>query len=346
MKGTGAAHLHPYLAHLRALPFVEGIAMGRLEVRKAEFQADALLRLRTPRGEHELLVEIKRTHLTHALVDGLLARVRTHERGRWVLFAPYVGPEIGQYLRKNSVNYLDAAGNCFLVIGKDYLALIEGKRPERQAPPERGVRAAGHQVLFAILARPDLLDAPVRVLAEAAGVGKTAAAEMLTRLEAEGLVGADREGRRLLQPRLVLDRWLAGYTAQVRPRLLLGRFRTNDPDPEALENRIENELGDAVAWAWGGGAAAMRLTRHYRGPETVLHLGEPLPNIGRRLKAIPTTGGPLIILGVPGRVAFEGAKPRTVHPLLVYTELLAAGHERAREAAEEVWNRYATWRAR
>ncbi len=338
-----AQYLEPYLTRLRTFPFVEGAAVARAEARMGNLRADAILRLRTTRGVHELFLEIKRTHLTRAVVDGLLARVRPNERRRWILLAPYVGAGIGEYLRENGMNYLDVAGNCFLATDEEHFALIEGKRLERRGPRERGVRAAGHQVLFAILAKPDLLNARVRVLADAAGVGKTAAAEMLTRLQAEGLVGADQKGRRLLQPQFVLDRWLAGYTAVVRPRLLVGRFSTNDPDPGALEHRIEAELGDRVAWAWGGGAAAMRLTRHYRGEETILHLGEPLPQIGRELKAIPSGDGPLIVLGVPGRVAFEGVVPRTVHPLLVYTELLAAGHERAREAAEDVWNRRAAW---
>jgi hypothetical protein len=120
----------------------------------------------------------------------------------------------------------------------------------------------------------------------------------------------------------------------------MGRFHTNDRGAEAREDRIERELGETTTWAWGGGAAAMRLTGHYHGPDTVLHLEHPLPDFGKRLKAIPAREGPLIVLGVPGRVAFEGAKPRTVHPLLVHAELLATGHERAREAAQEVWNRY------
>ncbi len=344
MNPVRRTEFEPYLVHLRALPFVKGV-MAEVGVGRAnQFEADARLRLRTPKGEHALWAEIKRTHLTRPLADSLVAHMRTFVKGHWILLAPYVGAEIGHYLREKDANYLDAVGNCFLAIDKDYVALVEGKRPERKAPLERGVRGPGNQVLFAILARPDLLNAPVRILGEAAGVGKTAAAEMLTRLESEGLVGVDHEGRRLLRPQVVLDRWIAGYMALVRPRLLIGRFRTNDPDPEMLEGRIEREFGETVTWAWGGGAAAMRLTRHYRGPETVLHLGEHVPNLGKRLKAIPTNDGPLTVLGVPGRVAFEGLKPRTVHPLLIYTELLAAGHERAQEAAEEIRIKHMTWR--
>jgi hypothetical protein len=340
MKTTAIIDLEPYLAELRKLPFVMG-AEAELNVRGANrFQADALVRLRTPKGERTFLAEVKRIPLTRPLVDGLLARTPMDIRTKLVLLAPYIGAEVGRHLRENGTNYIDAAGNCFLAIKKDYIANVEGRRPERKTPLERGIRGPGHQVLFAVLARPELLNAPVRILAGAAGVGKTAAAEMVKRLEEEGLVGADRERRRLLRAQTVLDRWLAGYTATVRPQLLMGRFHTNDRGAEVREDRIERELDETATWAWGGGTAAMRLTGYYHGPNTVLHLEHPLPDLGKRLKAIPAGDGPLIVLGVPGSVAFEGAKPRTVHPLLVHAELVATGDERAREAAQEVWNRY------
>lgn len=346
MNQTGGTELEPYLTHLRALPFVKGVRVELEPQTVGQHHADALLRLRTPKGERALWAEIKRTHLTRPLIDNLLGRMGDLVERQCILLAPHVGSEIARYLREKNTNYLDMVGNCFLTIDKDYLALVEGRRPERKAPLERGVRGPGHQVLFVILARPDLLNAPVRIVGEAAGVGKTAAAEMLTRLESEGLIGVDRDGRRLLKPQILLDRWIAGYMALVRPRLLIGRFRTNDPDPEMLEARIEREFGETVTWAWGGGAAAMRLTQHYRGPETVLHLDAQVPNFRKRLRAIPANDGPLIVLTVPGHVAFEGVKPKTVHPLLIYTELLVAGHERALEAAEEIRNQHLMWSSR
>ena len=342
MKPAVTTDLEPYLAQLRKLPFVKGVEAELQLGRAKRIQADALVRLRTPRGERTLLAEVKRTHVTRPLVDGLLARTPRDVRTEWILFAPHIGAEIGRHLRENGTNYIDAAGNCFLAIKQEYIANVEGRRPEKKTPLERGIRGPGHQILFAVLARPELLNAPVRILAEAAGVGKTAAAEMIRRLAEEGLVGADRERRRLLRVQTLLDRWLAGYAATVRPQLLMGRFHTNDREAEAREDRIERELGETTTWAWGGGTAAMRLTGYYHGPNTVLHLEHPLPDLGKRLKAITAEDGPLLVLGVPGRIAFEGARPRTVHPLLVHTELLATGNERAREAAQEVWSRYLT----
>jgi hypothetical protein len=142
---------------------------------------------------------------------------------------------------------------------------------------------------------------------------------------------------------MLLDRWLSGYSTLVRPRLLAGQFRTPDIDPSTLEERIEQVLGTDKTWGWGGGAAAKRLVGFYRGSRTILHLAGPLEKIIRALKALPSKEGGLIILRSPGEIILEGAIPLTVHPLLVYTELLYEGTDRARESAEMIREHYLSW---
>jgi len=259
MRPHRPSELEPYLAHLQALPFVRNVRVDLADTRAGHILPDALLRLRTPSGEHALHMELKRTHVTRPLVNGLLNQMRAKKVAGWILFAPYIGAEIGGYLRENKANYVDAAGNCFVTFRTQYIALVEGRRPPKRTLQDRGIRGPGYQILFAILARPELLDVPVRTLAEAAGAGKSATAQMLKRLEAEGLVGADRTGRRLLQPQRLMDRWLTGYATTVRPRLVMGRFRTNDPDTETLEARIASVLGETVRWAWCGRDATHRI---------------------------------------------------------------------------------------
>jgi hypothetical protein len=166
--------------------------------------------------------------------------------------------------------------------------------------------------------------------------------------------GAGRQGR-LTEPRRILGLWVKGYETLVRPRLLIGRYRAQETDPEALERLIEAKLGaepqalgrtvegrldERVVWAFGGAAAAYRLTGYYRGPDTVVHVQQPGFDIAQALRALPDDDGPLILLRVPGPIAFEGAAPRTVAPLLVYTELLFVGDKRALEAAAEVQRMY------
>jgi hypothetical protein len=299
--------------------------------------------VRTPRGERQFVVERTQAHLSYALLNGILARRRRARKREWILMAPHVPAAMGAYLTRQGANYVDAAGNCALRVGPTYVASIQGRPPESREPRGRGIGVPGYRVMFAILARPEHLDAPVRALARASGAGKTTAAQVLSRLEAEGFVARGEEHRHLVRQQALLDRWLAGYAASVRPRLLLGRFRTPEADPEALEARIERALAGTKGWAWGGGAAAMRLTGHSRGEETVLHLARAAPDLRLRLEALPDSGGRLVVVLAPGPAAPEGVVERTAHPLLVYTELLAAPDPRARETAQMIRERYLAW---
>lgn len=195
-------------------------------------------------------------------------------------------------------------------------------------------------MLFALLARPDLANAPIRSLAEAASVSKTSAADLVQRLSEEGLLLRDKGGRRIIRPTLLMDRWLAGYADQLRPRLLVGRYRAAAREPLAFEKHVEATLGDHLNWAWGGAAAGYRLTQHYRGETTTLHVATQPATMQRQLNLLPAKDGPILVLGVPGPLGLEGLAPHVAHPLLVYTELLVEGDERAREAAEEIRSRY------
>ena len=116
MKALEPRGLERYLNRLRELPFVKRAEVREL-VRRGQ-GPDAVLRITTPHGVHELLAEVKRTHLTYALVDGVLAQAGKAFHRPWILFAPYVGPDMGRYLSDHDVNYADLVGNCRVRIGE------------------------------------------------------------------------------------------------------------------------------------------------------------------------------------------------------------------------------------
>lgn len=340
MRPPATEAFEPYLARLREIPFVRAVKLRAREAARGHRRLDGLLVLRTPEGVQELPVELKRTFLTYAAVDGVLAQMKAARARPWILFAPYIPRPLGRYLAEHDANYVDLAGNHRLVLGQRYAAHVEGRTEQRAAEARRGLRVPGYQVLFTILAAPDLLNGTVRRLADAAGTGKTAAAETLRRLQDENLIGEARGRRFLLEAKVVLERWIAGYATHVRPRLLLGTYHTQERDPAALERHIEEVLGQGARWGFGGGAAAHRIGGPYRGERTVVHLEQAPIDLPKRLHAQRADGGPLVLVRTPGRVAYDGVEPRTMHPLLVYTELLAAGEPRAREAATEIWHRH------
>ena len=71
-----------------------------------------------------------------------------------------------------------------------------------------------------------------------------------------------------------------------------------------------------------------------------MHVASPPVAMQRQLGLLPAKDGPVVVLDVPGPLGLDGPFPHIAHPLLVYTELLVEGDERALEAAMEIRNRF------
>ena len=71
-----------------------------------------------------------------------------------------------------------------------------------------------------------------------------------------------------------------------------------------------------------------------------MHTNELAPELARKLRAISDRSGPLEFVAHPGPLSRQGATADTAHPLLVYAELLFERNERAREAAQEIADRF------
>jgi len=333
-----SVQMSPYLEHLLSLPFLSKAVLQPQPRRVG--RGDATLELTTPRGRRRLLVEETRSHLSQAVVGDLIARAPSGATPPLILFAPYVSPEMGALLVPRGINFVDRAGNCHLDLGDSYVAHVEGRKPQKSPYAPGGTRAPGFRLIFALLVEPELLNVPARHVARASGVSLGTASNVLRRLERDRIVVRTKSKRHLVRRDDLAERWIAGYADSLRPQLLAGRFETPDADPLRLEKRVEALLGREGTWAWGGAAAAFRLSRHYRSDETVLHVASVASDLPKRLNALPHPAGRLVLLGVPGPLAFRGKVPHTVHPLLIYSELVLTGSARAREAASELRERF------
>jgi hypothetical protein len=334
-----ASDRSPYLEQLLALPFVRKASLEAAPRGRGRRRPVTTLQLTTPRGQQRLRAYETGSHLSQALVGDLVARAASRAAAPAIVFAPYVSPEMGARLAARGIAFVDRVGNCHLDLGGRYVAHVEGRRRER-APAHIGLRAASFRLVFAILVDPALLNRPLREVARASGVSLGTASSVLRRLEHDRIVVRTRSKRHLAKRDDLVERWTAGYADALRPQIFVGRFETPDADPPSLERRAEAALGPDTVWAWGGAAAAFRLTRHYRSDETVLHIDTPGGDLLGRLRAVPHPAGRFVLLGVPGPLAFWGRAPRTVHPLLAYTELVLTGTERARQTASEIRQRF------
>lgn len=340
MKRGHRDEWEPYLDQLRRLPFVQEAAIET--ARNAAIPTDAVLNLRTRTGVHQIAVEQTSLQQLHpAVLEAKLARHKSPDRP-WILFAPFISRQKGEFLREHGVQYIDRVGNSHLRIDDDHVALIDGRKPDPPPNPRPGGGAKRALVLFALLAKEDLVRRPVREVAQSAGVGRSVTADALAHLRENGIVGFT--GRRLviLQVHELLERWLALYATTVRPKYLTGRFHSRVRGAEDLESQIESEMsGERMGtWGFGGTAGTFRLFRHYRGEETVVHSIQQPPFAKRSPGFSPSSTGNLVSIQIPSPAAYESETPGIVHPLLLYSELLAQGGSRERETAMELRQRH------
>ena len=190
--------LDPYLGILKHVRGVRRVNVEREG--RAPLPVDARLTIQTDTGKTvTLLAEEFRSHLSHDIVDHVVARAGDL-RGPLLILAPHIGSGIAGKLADAGLNYLDRQGNCHIAVGSFYVH-IEGRTVPARSSAEKGMRSPAYQVLFAYLASPALLDATVRTVAESAGVSRQPPSDMRQRLLEEGYIFKSTKGYRWVERR-------------------------------------------------------------------------------------------------------------------------------------------------
>lgn len=297
----------------------------RQEARDGAQRAGAVVGLQVGKRHVRYLAEVKRG-LRPATLGAVVHQLRA--RANPLLVADHVTPPLADALRTEGIEFIDAAGNAFLN-RPPLLVFVKGQRPTDQQPileRRRAFQPTGLQVLFALLARPELAARPYREIAVNAGVAHGTVGWVMAELPALGYVADVGGRRRLINGERLLGQWTEAYARTLRPRLLLGRFRG---ELEGLDERAATRKEDLLL---GGELAAARMTRHLR-PGTATFYAQAID--------------PKVVLGLVLRAdtegnvdfrrrfwAFPGEQPRLAPTLLVYADLLAIGDARCLETAQ------------
>ena len=341
--------LETCVANLRALGAIKNTD---LKERKTGLppEADAKLVLRTNAGQLAYVVEVKRT-VPPAGLEHLLQQLERYAQGtkaKPLLFTNYITPNLAERLIGAGVNFADAAGNVYLNWPGKLHIQIQGRKPTQfaEARSERLTQPSGLRVLYALLTQPAENWGTYRDIAKAAGVALGSIALVMRELKAKGyLVKESRDEWRLTQKRKLLDLWVEGYGARLRPDLLIGRYQPRESNLEQTVRVLRSELEDEkISWVLTGGFAADILTRHFRGEQLSFFAQEWTIDLTRRLKWLPSEQGPVTVLRkfsplVTFKTETPDARP-VAHPLLVYSELIVQGRERELETATIVYDRY------
>lgn len=298
----------------------------------ATYQADALVHLIMPGANRQFAVEIK-PRLTQAAVGMAVHQLeRLPQQG--LIVTDYVNPKMAERMKEMDMPFLDVAGNAYINEPPVYV-YIKGNKPiekPHRRPLTRTFQPTGLKVLFALLCRPGLENAPYRDIAKAAGVALGTVGWVITDLRELGyLVDMGKRGRRLTNKEKLIERWVTTYPEQLRPKLVLGRYKAVDHDWWK-----HAPIPSAQAY-WGGEVAAAKLTKYLKPEHVTLYakgkLGELL--LTNKLKKDPN--GDVEILEAFWQTEYDWTYPELAPPLLIYADLLATGDARNIETARMIY---------
>jgi hypothetical protein len=265
---------------------------------------------------------------------------RQQDQTRCVMIIPQATADMAERLRDDDTQFMDTAGNCFINQPPLYL-FIKGNKLQGvvKAPAVgRAFKQTGLRVLYALLCNPGLEDETYRAIATKIDVALGMVNWVLNELSELGYLVETGKGRarhiRLIGKEKLLERWITGYAEQLRPKLLMGRYR-------GTEGWWQKVILKPEKAQWGGEVAAGKLTDYLK-PQTITiyvdknNLEAVL--IQNRLKKDPE--GDVELLHRFWQPETIVPHVETVHPILVYADLMATGNQRNIETARILYDEH------
>lgn len=308
-----------------------------------QFLADAWLRVGSGGALVDYVVEAKSrlTPATHGAVTMQLQHAATTTGHLTLLVTDYLTPPMAQKLREQKQQFVDAAGNAYLE-APGLLVVVSGRKPQaaHMAPHAgRAYTLTGLKVTFALLCDPALANAPHRAIAAAAGVALGAIPAVLADLQQTGHLLVLAKNRRLNATKRLLDEWALAYARRLRAKTLQATYTVSDFDGWKTWPLDQPQV------RWGGEPAANLLVNYLVPGALTIYADALAPRLRIGQKMTIARGTQVGDRVLEWRKPFWGAaqwavRPDTVHPVLVYADLLATGDARCMETAQLVYDEY------
>ncbi len=294
---------------------------------------DAVLKIEFKKKEAVFCVEIKNT-VTKPTI-GLVKQQEKEYAHPILLVTNYVNAFMADKLKQNEINFIDTVGNAYINKPPIYI-FVKGNRFNRKfddANMGQAFRPTGLQAIFTFLIYPKLINKPYRDIADTAQIALGNIGWIIADLRKQGLVlDMERHGRRIVDKKQLLDRFVEEYPRKLRHKLLIGKYRNTLNNNEIVY--LENAL-------LGGEAAAAKLTNYLKPQNITIYLKpENLNDFLFKNRLAKDDEGEVEILEQFWKPLNMDGTEKTVHPVLVYADLMATADQRNIETARMVFERY------
>ncbi|MBL4678104.1 MAG: hypothetical protein JKY70_18145 [Mucilaginibacter sp.] len=289
--------------------------------------------------KHRYIIELK-NELRNSALPAIIRLQQAAEKP-FLLVCQYIPMPLKSELKTLKINYLEAAGNCYIHTDDLFIYINDQQVTATRLPVDGKLwKAAGLKFLFAILRYPRLLNGPYRNISEEAGIALGNVGGYLEELQKEGFIANgvidNKKGIFIQNKARLIQRWAEGYDSNLRPKEWIGNFRFMN---KAHHNEWREIPVDG--FKWGGENAAAILTKHLQPQKHTIYLAGNRLELMKKLRLVPDREGDIELLEQfwPDDENDPDADV-IVPPLLAYADLITGYDSRNHEVAERIKDQY------
>jgi len=318
------------------------ITRAKISINKAEnAKTDGQISITIGNKQALMDIEVK-NEIRQETLSTTLDKMKSHKND-WLLISQYIPMPLKQYLKSEKINYLEAAGNCYIDNNELFIYINDQQVTESRAIHENKLwKTAGLKFLFAILRNQELLNSSYRNIAKVSNIALGTVGNLLQEMKKEGyLKEGIRDGKNILfleQKRQLMLKWSELYNAVLKPKLYLGSFRFMKPDLVINWRDIKSNK-----FKWGEENSGALLTKYLSPEKFTMYTCEDKLYLMKDLNLVPDSHGLIAIYeqfwsDEPGTEIFDNL--HSVPPLLAFAELVTSLDSRNRETAERIKAEY------
>lgn len=318
---------------IEALQKAAPVKANWLERNKPNDYGDGKLLIETNKKNYTFTVELKKELRTINIPK--LAELKEHHDNLLVI-ARVIYPNIRKQLQELHINYMDNLGNIFIHQG-ELLLLINGDKPQTPIANNTGraFNKAGLRFIFNLLTREDFLQKTYREMAVECETALGNINYIVKDLQEQGyLVKKNKKDWLLNNREAIITKWAENYIKKLQPDLLMGTFRFQDP--EGMKN-WKNMKFDTTKTHWGGEPAADIMTNYLQPATLTLYTEVNRIDLVKKYRLIPDTNGNIKLFTKFWKTT---EKTETVHPLIIYADLIGINDPRTIEVANMIYDEY------
>jgi len=293
---------------------------------------DGKLRLSSNRNRFDFLFEVKKK-----LTLSKLPHIHKYSNNNdIILISDYIPKSLKAYLKDENVSYLDAAGNAFITNNEGLFIYIETKKASSVSSgiSNRAFSKSGLKVIYQILINEETLNMSYRHIGKVSKVSIDTVGKVFKELLRDKyLIQIKKKKFEVENKERLFQEWVTVFNKVLRPKLKQRNFK-----PKNM--KIIDLYGVSSPNSVGGELAAELLSNYLIAERAVIYTEQPFIDVALNMELIPVKNGPVTLMEKFWTDEFIYDDTVTVHPILVYADLLNNPTPRNLETAKIIYDKH------